>query len=63
MALAGDDVSPQDVMRMLQRVVGQVAVTSLEYHDERGSRCVTGQVRDERYHVPFTVDRAISTPP
>jgi hypothetical protein len=58
MVLAGDDFSPQDVMRLLQRIVGQLAVTSLEYHDERGPRCVTGQVRDERYHVPFTVDRA-----
>jgi len=24
----------------------------------RGPRCVTGQVRDERYHVPVTVDWA-----
>jgi hypothetical protein len=58
MVLAGDDFSPRDVMRLLQRIVGQVPVTSLEYHDERGPRCVTGQVRDERYHVPFTVPRA-----
>jgi hypothetical protein len=33
-------------------------VTGLEYRDERGPRCVTGQVRDERYHLPVTVDRA-----
>src|SRR5271169_808513 len=48
MVLAGDDFSPRDVMRLLQRIVGQLPVTSLEYHDERGPRCVTGQVRDER---------------
>ena len=58
MVLAGSDFSPQDVMWLLARLVGRVAVTSLEYHDERGPRCVTGQVRDERYHVTFTVDRA-----
>jgi hypothetical protein len=58
MVLAGTDFSPQDVLRLLQRIVGQTGATSLEYHDERGPRCVTGQVRDERYHVPFTVERA-----
>lgn len=52
--LAGSDFSPEDV---LQRIVGQLGITAFEYHDERGPRCVTGQVRDERYHVPFTVDR------
>jgi hypothetical protein len=30
----------------------------MEYHDERDPRCVSGQVRDERYHVPFTVEWA-----
>jgi len=58
MVLAGDDFSPQDVLRLLQRIVGRTGATALEYHDERGPRCVTGHVRDERYHVPFTVDRA-----
>ena len=58
MVLVGDDFSPQDVMRLLERIVGQTGAVSLEYHDERGPRCVTGQVRDERYHVPFTVERA-----
>lgn len=58
MVLAGGDFSPQDVMRLAQRLVGQVGITSLEYRDERGARCVTGQVRDERYHLAVTVDRA-----
>ena len=58
MVLAGGDFSPQDVLRLLQRIVGQTGATSLEYHDQRGPRCVTGQLRDERYHVPFTVERA-----
>jgi hypothetical protein len=58
MVLAGDGFSPQNVLGLLQRIVGQLGVTAFEYHDERGLRCVTGQVRDERYHVPFTVDWA-----
>ena len=58
MVLAGDDFSPQDVLRLLPRIVERTGATALEYHDERGPRCVTGQVRDERYHVPFTVDWA-----
>jgi hypothetical protein len=58
MLLAGGDFSPQDALRLAQRIVGHATVTSLEYHDERGPRSPTGQVRDERYHVPFTVGRA-----
>src|ERR1700683_1491130 len=57
MVLAGGDFLPQDVMRLAQRLVGQAGTTSLEYRDERGARCVTGQVRDERYHLAVTVDR------
>jgi hypothetical protein len=53
MVLVGGDFSPSDVFRLLQKIVGQTGATSLEYHDERGPRCVTGQVRDERYHVPL----------
>ena len=48
----------QDVMRLAGRLVGLAGVTGLEYRDERCPRCVTGQVRDERYHVPLTVERA-----
>jgi hypothetical protein len=58
MLLVGASFSPQDVLRLLVRIVGQPGVTGLEYRDERGTRCATGQLRDERYHVPITVDRA-----
>jgi hypothetical protein len=58
MVLAGDDFLPREVLRLLQRIVDRTGATDLEYHDERGPRCVTGQVRDERYHLPFTVNRA-----
>jgi hypothetical protein len=58
MVLVGEEFSPEDVLRLLTRIVGRTGATALEYYDERGPRCVTGQVRDERYHVPFTVDWA-----
>jgi hypothetical protein len=58
MVLVGPDFSPQDVMRLAGRLVGLAGMTGLEYRDERGPRCATGQVRDERYHVPLTVERA-----
>jgi hypothetical protein len=57
MVLAGPDFSPQDVMRLAGRIVGLAGVTGLEYRDERGPRCATGQLRDERYHLPVTLDR------
>lgn len=57
MVLVGAGFSPPDVLRLLTRIVERTGATAMEYHDERGPRCVTGQVRDERYHVPFTVDR------
>jgi hypothetical protein len=57
MVLAGPDFSPQDVLALLQRIVARPGITALDYSDERGPRCVTGQVRDERYHVVITLDR------
>jgi hypothetical protein len=42
-------------MGLLARIVARARVTGLEYRDERGPRYVTGQLRDERYHVPVTV--------
>ena len=56
--VTGSDFSPRDVLGLLTRIVARAGVTALEYRDERGPRCLTGQVRDERYHVPITVDRA-----
>jgi hypothetical protein len=58
MVLAGGDFSPREVMGLLARIVRRAGVTGLEYRDERGTRCVTGQVRDERYHVTLTVEHA-----
>ena len=58
MVCVGDHFSPREVLRLLQRIVARTGATALEYSDERGPRCVTGQVRDERYHVPFMVEWA-----
>jgi hypothetical protein len=44
------------VLRLLQRVAERI--TGLHYSDERGPRCPTGQVRDERYHVLLIVGQA-----
>lgn len=58
MVRVGSSFSPDDVMRLLARIVSRPGVTGLDYRDERGPRCVTGQVRDERYHVTLTVEHA-----
>lgn len=58
MAHVGTAFAPQDVLGLLARIVVRPGVTGLEYHDERGPRCVTSQVRDERYHVTVTVEHA-----
>jgi hypothetical protein len=58
MVLVGQQFSPQDLMGVLARIVQRAEVTDLQYRDERGPRCGTGQVRDERYHVPITCSTA-----
>ena len=57
MMLAGPDFAPDDVLRLLQRVVGIPGVVGFGYRDERGPRSPTGQVHDERYHVPIALLR------
>jgi hypothetical protein len=58
MAHVGSGFCPRDVMRLLARIVSRPGVTGLDYRDERGPRCVTGQVRDERYHVLLIEEHA-----
>jgi hypothetical protein len=55
MVLAGPDFAPADVLRLLGRFVEVPGVVGFEYRDERGPRSPTGEVRDERYHVPVTL--------
>jgi hypothetical protein len=58
MVHVGPDFTPRDVMGLLARIVTRPEVTGLDYRDERGPRCVTSEVRDERYHVTLTVELA-----
>jgi hypothetical protein len=51
MVFAGADFSPQDVLRLLRRIVGRPGVVGFDYRDERGPRSPTGTARDERYHL------------
>lgn len=57
MVLAGAGFSPQDVLRLLQRIIDRPGVIGFDYRDERGPRSPTGTVRDERYHVVIALVR------
>jgi hypothetical protein len=57
MVLTGPDFAPRDLLRLLQRIVEVPGVVGFDYRDERGPRSPTGQVRDERYHLPVTLLR------
>ena len=51
--LVGADYSPQDVLRLLSRIVELPGVVGFDYRDERGDRSPTGLRKEERYHLPF----------
>jgi hypothetical protein len=55
MVHVGAGFAPQDVLRLLQRVVELPDVVGFNYRDERGPRSPTGTIRDERYHVPIAL--------
>ena len=55
--LVGPDYSPHDVLHLISRVVDLPGVVGFDYRDERGDRSPTGLVKEERYHVPFLLDR------
>jgi hypothetical protein len=57
MVLGGPDFAPRDVVRLLGRLVDLPGIVAFDYRDERGLRSPTGEVRDERYHLPVTVLR------
>ena len=58
MVLIGPDYSPGDVLRLITRVMELPGVIGFDYRDERGDRSPTGLPKEERYHVPFLLDRA-----
>ena len=51
MVFAGAAFSPQDVLRLLQRIIDRPGIVGFDYRDERGPRSPTGDTRDERYHL------------
>lgn len=55
--LVGPDYDPRDVLRLISRVMEIPGVVGFDYRDERGDRSSTGLVKEERYHVPFLLDR------
>jgi hypothetical protein len=57
MVLVGSQFTPLDVLALLRRVIELPGVVGFEYQDERGPRCPTEHVRDERYHVEIDIDR------
>jgi hypothetical protein len=57
MVFVGAAFSPQDVLRILQRIVDQPGVVGFDYRDERGPRSPTGTARDERYHLVIALAR------
>ena len=45
------------VLRYAMWAIGRTSRAPIHHRDERGPRSPTGQVRDERYHVPVTLLR------
>jgi hypothetical protein len=57
MLLVGAAYSPRDVLKLISRVMDLPGVVGFDYRDERADRSPTGEVRDERYHLPFLLER------
>jgi len=61
MLLVGAGYSPRDVLKLISRLMELPGVVGFDYRDERAHRSPTGEFRDERYHVPFLLERAAGT--
>jgi hypothetical protein len=61
MVFVGAAFAPQDVLRLLHRIVDRPGVVGFEYCDERGPRSPTGTARDERYHLVISLTRGSRT--
>jgi hypothetical protein len=57
MLRVGADYGPKDVLQLISRLMDLPGVLGFDYRDERANRSPTGQSRDERYHIPFMIDR------
>jgi hypothetical protein len=61
MVLVRADYRPRDVLKLISRLMELPGVVGFDYRDERVHRSPTGEVRDERYHVPLMLERAAGT--
>jgi hypothetical protein len=61
MLLVRPDYCPPDVLSLIARVMELPGVVGFDYRDERADRSPTGLVREERYHVPFLLERGTGT--
>ena len=61
MLLVGADYRPPDVLKLISRLMELTGVVGFDYRDERAHRSPTGEIRDERYHLPFMLERAAGT--
>ena len=57
MVRVGADYSPKDALQLISHLMDLPGVVGFDYRDERAHRSPTGQSRDERYHIPFMIDR------
>jgi hypothetical protein len=55
--LVGANYSPRDVLDLISKILELLGVVGFDYRDERGDRSSTGLVKEERYHVPFLIER------
>ena len=57
MLLVGPDFGPRDVLNLISRVMELPGVVGFDYRDERADRSPTGLAKEERYHLPFLLER------
>ena len=57
MVRVGADYGPKDALQLISHLMDLPGVVGFDYRDERAHRSPTGQSRDERYHIPFMIDR------
>lgn len=57
MLRVGADYSPKDVLQLISQLMDLPGVVGFDYRDERAHRSPAGQSRDERYHIPFMIER------
>jgi hypothetical protein len=55
--LVGAGYSPRDVLDLISKILELSGVVGFDYRDERADRSPTGLVKEERYHVPFQIER------